>query len=324
MDKEKKLAYARKVFDEEILTLMQLRDSLDKDFAIIEEEIISCKGKVVLCGMGKSGHIARKISATLASLGTPSFFLHPAEALHGDLGMVTQDDIVFLISHSGETDEIIHLLPSFKVIGCKLIGITGKENSTLAKECHLKQIIRVEREACSLNLAPTSSTTSVLVYGDALAVVASVDSGFGESDFGLYHPAGTLGKRVLIKVKDIMATGDDIPAVKSGVKITDAIMEMSKKELGVIAIIDSEGRLMGILTDGDLRRAIEKKADLYGEVVDKIMTTDPRWIREDILIVDALQRLRERRLNNFPVVDEEKRVIGMLTWQMIVREGIVL
>lgn len=324
MDRKQKLACAYNVFDEEIATLTHLRDSLDDVFIAIEEEIISCKGKVVLCGMGKSGHIARKISATLASLGTPSFFLHPAEALHGDLGMVSQEDVVFLISNSGETDEIIHLLPSLKIIGCKLIGITGKQNSTLAKECHLKQIINVEREACSLNLAPTSSTTSVLVYGDALAVVASVDSGFGESEFGLYHPAGTLGKRVLIKVKDIMATGSAVPLVRSGVKITDAIMEMSKKELGVIAIVDLDDKLVGILTDGDLRRAIESRADLYGEVVDKIMTTNPRWIQKDILIVDALQKLRESRLNNFPVVDEQRRVIGMLTWQMIVREGIVL
>ena len=324
MDKEQKLAYARKVFDEEILTLTQLRDRLDDNFTAIEEEIMGCKEKVVLCGMGKSGHIARKISATLSSLGTPSFFLHPAEALHGDLGMISREDIVFLISHSGETDEILQLLPSLKIIGCKLIGITGKENSTLARECHLKQIINVEKEACSLNLAPTSSTTSVLVYGDALAVVTSVDSGFGKSDFGLYHPAGTLGKRVLIKVKDIMATGADIPFVKSGVKITDAIMEMSKKELGVIAIVDSDNKLIGILTDGDLRRAIERKVDLYGEIVDKVMTTNPKWIRDNVLIVDALQRLKEGRLNNFPVVDEQKRVIGMLTWQMIVREGIVL
>lgn len=324
MDRKQKIAYARKVFDEEISVLTQLRDDLDDVFVIIEEQIVSCNGKVVLCGMGKSGHIARKISATLASLGTPSFFLHPAEAMHGDLGMISQEDIVILISHSGETDEMIRLLPSLKVIGCKLIGMTGNENSTLAKECSIKQIVKVEREACSLNLAPTSSTTSVLVYGDALAVVASVDSGFGESDFGLYHPAGTLGKRVLVKVGDVMATGTDIPVVMSGVKITDAIMEMSKKELGVIAIVNQDNQLVGILTDGDLRRAIERKADLYGEVVDRIMTANPKWIKKDILLVDALQELKENRLNNFPVVDEHNVVIGMLTWQMIVREGVVL
>lgn len=324
MEKRQKIACARKVFDEEILVLMQLRDALDDVFAVIEEEIISCKGKVILCGMGKSGHIARKISATLASLGTPSFFLHPAEAMHGDLGMISQEDIVILISHSGETDEIIRILPSLKVIGCKLIALTGNADSTLAKGCNIRQIIKVEKEACTLNLAPTSSTTSVLVYGDALAVVASIDSGFGESDFGLYHPAGTLGKRVLIKVGDIMATGEDIPVVVSGVKITDAIMEMSKKELGVIAIVNKDNQLIGILTDGDLRRAIEQHADLYGEIVDRIMTANPKWIRKDILLVDALQKLKESRLNNFPVVDEQHHVVGMLTWQMIVREGVVL
>lgn len=324
MEKEQKIACARKVFDEEILVLMQLRDALDDVFTVIEEEIISCRGKVILCGMGKSGHIARKISATLASLGTPSFFLHPAEAMHGDLGMISQEDIVILISHSGETDEIIRILPSLKVIGCKLIALTGNANSSLARECNIRQIIRVEKEACTLNLAPTSSTTSALVYGDALAVVASIDSGFGESDFGLYHPAGTLGKRVLIKVGDIMATGKDIPVVISGVKITDAIMEMSKKELGVIAIVNKDNQLIGILTDGDLRRAIEQHADLYGEIVDRIMTANPKWIKKDILLVDALQKLKESRLNNFPVVDEKHHVVGMLTWQMIVREGVVL
>lgn len=324
MERKQKIACACKVFDEEILALTQLRDALDDVFAMIEEQIISCKGKVVLCGMGKSGHIARKISATLASLGTPSFFLHPAEALHGDLGMVAQEDVVILISHSGETDEVIRLLPSLKIIGCKLIGLTGNEKSSLARECHIRQIIKIEKEACFLNLAPTSSTTSILVYGDALAVVASIDSGFGKSDFGLFHPAGTLGKRVLVKVGDIMATGKDIPVVTSGVKITDAIMEMSKKELGVIAIINRDNQLIGILTDGDLRRAIEQHADLYGEIVDKIMTANPKWIKKDILLVDALQKLKESRLNNFPVVDENNHVIGMITWQMIVREGVVL
>lgn len=324
MKPEHRIDYAKRIFDEEIKALTEIRNNLDTTFSNIEERIISCKGKVVLCGMGKSGHIARKISATLSSLGTPSFFLHPGEALHGDMGMVSSEDIVILISHSGESMEIIQLLPSLKVIGAELIAITGNINSTLAKECNLSQILKIEREACFLNLAPTSSTTAVLVYGDALAAVASLESGFGQSDFSIFHPAGTLGKRVLVKVGDIMATDDAIPFVRCGVKITDAIMEMSKKELGVIAIVDQDNRLAGILTDGDLRRAIEGKADLYGEIVDKIMTTNPKWIQKDILLVDALQKLKESRLNNFPVVDEQKRVIGMLTWQMIVREGIVL
>lgn len=324
MKSEYRIDYAKKIFDEEIKTLTDIRNNLDSTFSDIEEKIISCKGKVILCGMGKSGHIARKISATLSSLGTPSFFLHPGEAMHGDLGMVSNEDIVILISHSGESMEIIQLLPSLKVIGAELIAITGNINSTLAKECNLCQILKIEKEACFLNLAPTSSATAVLVYGDALAAVASLESGFGKSDFGIFHPAGTLGKRVLVKVGDIMATDDAMPFVRRGVKITDAIMEMSKKELGVIAIVDQSNKLVGILTDGDLRRAIERRADLYGEIVDKIMTLNPKWIQKDILLVDALQKLRESRLNNFPVVDKDNCLIGMLTWQMIVREGIVL
>ncbi|NBI92008.1 KpsF/GutQ family sugar-phosphate isomerase [Lachnospiraceae bacterium] len=324
MDAEYRIDCAKKVFDEEIRALTAIRNRLDNTFSSIEEKIISCKGKVVLCGMGKSGHIARKVSATLSSLGISSFFLHPAEAVHGDLGMVSDTDIVILISHSGETREILQLLSSLKVIGAELIAITGNKDSTLAKECNLCQILEIEKEACFLNLAPTSSTTSVLVYGDALAVVASLETGFGKSDFGLFHPAGTLGKKVLTKVNDIMVTGENIPLVKCGIKITDAIMEMSKKGLGVVAVTEQTGKLAGILTDGDLRRAIEKRSDLYGDIIDSIMTKNPKYIYADILLVDALQKLKESRLNNYPVVDGENNVIGMLTWQMIVREGIVL
>lgn len=324
MNSEYRIDCAKKVFDEEIRALTEIRNRIDNTFSSIEEKIISCKGKVVLCGMGKSGHIARKVSATLSSLGISSFFLHPAEAVHGDLGMVSDIDIVILISHSGETREILQILSSLKVIGAELIAITGNKDSTLAKECNLCQILEIEKEACFLNLAPTSSTTSVLVYGDALAVVASLETGFGKSDFGLFHPAGTLGKKVLTKVNDIMVMGEDIPLVKCGIKIIDAIMEMSKKGLGVVAVTEQTGKLAGILTDGDLRRAIEKRADLYGDIVDSIMTKNPRYIYADILLVDALQKLKESRLNNYPVVDEKGNVIGMLTWQMIVREGIVL
>lgn len=211
-----------------------------------------------------------------------------------------------------------------KVIGAELIAITGNGNSTLARECNLCQILQIGKEACFLGLAPTSSTTSVMVYGDALATVASLESGFGESDFGIFHPAGTLGKRVLTRVSDVMVDGEKIPLIESGVKITAAIMEMSKKGLGVVAIVDTERKLRGIITDGDLRRAIEKHADLYNDIVDTIMTKDPKWICKDILLVDVLKKLKESRLNNYPVTDENNRVIGMLTWQMIVREGIIL
>ncbi len=324
MDKSQKLKMAQDIFAQEIQILQSIRNALDDTFVKIEESLVLCKGKVILCGMGKSGHIARKISATLASLGTTSFFLHPAEAMHGDLGMVSENDTIILISNSGETEEIVHLIPSLKVIGAKIICITGRAESTLARECETVQILEIEKEACHLNLAPTSSTTAALVYGDALAIVTSEDIGFSASDFGVYHPAGTLGKRILIKVKDVMAQGSELPVVKSGCKITDAIVEMSRKGLGVVAIVDQKERLCGILTDGDLRRAIEKRADLYSDIIDSIMTRDPRYIYKDLLLVDALQKLKESRLNNYPVIDKERNVIGMLTWQMIIREGIVL
>lgn len=324
MNNTEKIALAQKVFDDEIAVLDSIKKSLGEVFVEFEEAIISCKGKVVLCGMGKSGHIARKISATLSSLGTPSFFLHPAEAMHGDLGMISEDDVIILISNSGETAEIIHLLPSLKAIGVKLLAITGNIKSTLAQSCDIVQILKVDKEACMLNLAPTSSTTAALVFGDALAVAASVDTGFGASDFGLYHPAGTLGKKVLTKVSDIMVKEEAIPVVKSGCIITEAIMEMSHKGLGVIAVVDADKSLTGILTDGDLRRAIEKKADLYHDIIDTIMTKEPKVIKSDILAVDALKMLKESNLNNYPIVDDSGRIIGMLTWQMIIKRGIIL
>ncbi len=324
MDSDKKLEIARGVFKQEIDTLVHIQENLDHSFVQIEDAVISCKGKVILCGMGKSGHIARKIAATLASLGTPSFFLHPAEAMHGDLGMVSECDVVILLSNSGETNEILRLIPSLKLIGAKLIGITGNGDSALARECGISQILEMEKEACYLNLAPTASTTAMLVYGDALAVTASEEMGFGTSDFGLFHPAGTLGKKVLMKVEDIMAKEENLPVVCKGCKITDAIMEMSKKGLGTVAVTDCDQKLVGILTDGDLRRAIEKHADLYGDIIDSIMTKKPKFIYANILLVDALQKLKKSRLNNYPVIDREMHVIGMLTWQMIIREGIAL
>lgn len=324
MNDEQKILIAKKVFEQEIETLNVIKESLEGTFVEIEQAVAGCDGKVIFCGMGKSGHIARKIAATLASLGTPSFFLHPAEAMHGDLGMVSADDIIILLSNSGETQEIVRLLPSLKLIGAKIISITGNNESTLNRESDIAQALHIEREACSLNLAPTSSTTAMLVYGDALAVTVSEENGFSKSEFGIFHPAGTLGKRVLMKVENIMAQGVDIPSVIEGCKITDAIMEMSKKGLGVVVIVNSNNELKGLLTDGDLRRAIEKKADLYGDIIDSIMTKNPKYINPGILLVDALKLLKESRLNNYPVVDENRKVIGVLTWQMIIREGIAL
>lgn len=315
---------AKKVFDKEIEALKCTREILNDTFAGFIQAIIECRGKVILCGMGKSGHIAKKISATMASLGTSSFYLHPAEAMHGDLGMVTEKDFIILLSHSGETSEILQLLSPLKMIGVKTAGITSNAQSTLARECELVQVMPRVEEACSLNLAPTSSTTAVLAYGDALAVVASKEYGFGEADFALFHPAGSLGKKILLRVEDIMAARDDVPIVREKTLISEAIVEMSKKRLGVVAVTDYTDRLTGLLTDGDLRRAIEKRVDMYSDVIDNIMTYHPRYISKDILAAQALHKLRENSINNYPVVDEEGHVTGMLTWQMIVKAGIVV
>lgn len=315
---------AKNIFDTEINALLKTREVLDDIFVEIVNAILQCKGKVILCGIGKSGHIAKKISATMSSLGTSSFYLHPAEAMHGDLGMVTASDLVILISHSGESQEILQLIPSLKMIGAKTVAITSNGNSTLAKESEIVQIMPMMREACSLNLAPTSSTTAVLVYGDALAVVASEAYGFSEENFALFHPAGSLGKRVLLRVGDIMAIGEDMPIVREKSLISEAIMEMSQKQLGVVAVIDQNDKLTGLLTDGDLRRAIEKKVDMYGDIIDTIMTDSPKTIKKNMLAVEALHNLRENSINNYPVVDDLGHVVGMLTWQMIVKAGIVV
>lgn len=324
MNNQEIILTARSVFASEIDTLRTISEGLNDDFVAIAEAIEECKGNCVLAGMGKSGHIARKIAATLSSLGTPAFFLHPAEAVHGDLGSLKSDDVVILLSNSGETREVVSLIPSLRLLGIKMIGITGNGDSTLARECDLTQVLTITGEAGTLGLAPTVSTTAMLVYGDALAVTIAEKNGFTSTDFGKYHPAGTLGKRVLMRVQDIMAVGDEIPLVKCGCKITDAIMEMSKKGLGVVAISNDNGNLVGILTDGDLRRAIERKKDLYNGLVNEIMTENPKSISNDLLLVDVLQRLRDSHLNNYPVVDNDNRVTGMLTWQMIIRQGIGL
>lgn len=315
---------ARDVFDTEIEALNQTRKALDDTFEKIVRLIINCGGKVVLCGMGKSGHIARKIAATFSSLGTPSIFLHPAEALHGDLGAISSNDVVILLSNSGESQEILHILPSIKFIGAGMVAITSERESTLAKECDYVQIIPKVKEACALNLAPTSSTTAVLAYGDALAVAISNYHHFTEKDFAVFHPEGALGKKILIRVADIMVKGKDMPVVKEGCKISDAIIEMSKKGLGVVAVVNERGKLAGLLTDGDLRRAIEKRTDMYSDIVDRIMTKNPQWIVEDILAAEALQRLKKKSLNNYPVVDDKMNVIGVVTWQIIVKSGIVV
>jgi arabinose-5-phosphate isomerase len=274
--------------------------------------------------MGKSGHIARKIAATFSSLGTPSFYLHPGEAMHGDLGMIGAKDVVIAISHSGESDEILRILPTMKMIGATVVAITGNADSTLAKNSDLVQVMPEFKEACYLGLAPTSSTTAALCYGDAVAVVASVIYGFKDSDFGKFHPAGSLGKKLILKVDDLMAHNEEVPKVETGTLLMDAIPIMSEKGLGIISIVDENDYLLGIICDGDLRRIIEKKIDIYNVAVEEVMIKNPKTTGKDKLAVDALRFIKKHSINNLPVVDKQNRLVGTITWQQIVKAGIVV
>lgn len=318
-----KLTEAKKVFDIEIEALKKTRDVLDDTFISILDELSKCEGKVIITGIGKPGHIAQKIAATLSSLGTPSFYLHPAEAMHGDLGMVSNNDVVIAISYSGESDEVLKIVPIIKLIGAKLISITGNSESTLAKNSDIVQVLPEFEEACHLGLAPTSSTTSELVYGDALAVVASEIYEFKDSDFGKLHPAGALGKKLLLKVEDVMASGNELPKVSDDALLVDAIKEMTNKGLGVVCITDNN-KLTGILTDGDLRRIIEKRVDIYTELVKNVMTNNPKRTTKDKLAIDTLKFIRTNRINNLPVVDEDGNLIGVVDWRQIVKAGVVI
>lgn len=318
------LLEAKKVFDTEIKALELVRDQLDESFTDILKAVTECKGKVIITGIGKSGHIARKIAATMASLGTPSFFLHPAEALHGDLGMVSGNDVVIAISYSGESEEITRMVATIKTIGAFLITISGNMNSTLVKYSDYSQLFPVFEEACHFNLAPTSSTTAVLVYGDALAVVASKVYGFTQTNFGLYHPAGSLGKKLFIKVNEIMAANSDNAVVYRGVTLKSAIIEMGKKGLGIITVIDKEEKVLGVITDGDLRRQLEKGVDVYELIVDEIMTESAIVVQQESMAVEALQILKKQNISSAPVIDSQFKLVGTIGLQAILNKGIVL
>lgn len=316
------IAEAKEVFNIEIEALEKTRDALDGTFIEILSLITRCKGKVIVTGMGKSGHIARKISATMASLGTPSFFLHPAEALHGDLGMVSSDDIVIAISYSGESEEITRILPNLKLIGAQVIAISGKENSSLATHSDIAQILPQFEEACHLGLAPTSSTTVALCYGDALAVVASQEYGFKDLDFGKFHPAGALGKKLLIRVCDLMSSNEKNALISDNSSLKEAIVELSKKGLGMVNIVNEDNQLKGIITDGDLRRLLEKGADIYNLRVQEIMTKNPICIKANKMAVEALHIMKLKNISCMPVLKEET-VCGTIRLQDIISAGII-
>lgn len=323
MLKSTRLSEAKRVFDIEIQALETTKNALGEEFLQILELIVNCKGRIILTGMGKPGHVTRKLAATFASLGTPAFALHPAEALHGDLGMVTENDIVIAISYSGESEEIVRILPNIKIIGAKLIGITGNENSTLAKMSDYLQVFPKFEEACHMKLAPTSSTTVTLAYGDALAVVASEIYGFDEAHFGLFHPAGSLGKKLIIRVKDVMAEGSDNAVVSYGAPLKTAIVELSQKGLGIVSVVYEDHTLAGVITDGDLRRLLEKEVNVYELPVKDVMCKTPSIINKNCFAVKALKILREKNISSMPVVNDGNEVIGTIRLQGILNAGIV-
>ena len=269
------------------------------------------------------GDIGTKIAATLASLGTPAFFMHPAEAMHGDLGMVEEKDVVILMSYSGESEEVTRLMPTLHEIGCKTVAITGKPKSTLAKECQYHFIFPEFEEACYMHLAPTSSTTALLVLGDALALVVSRAKNYTREDFGLYHPAGALGRKLLVHVSDLMHAGKENAVVREQSSLREAIVEMSSKGLSMVSVVDKDGKLKGVITDGDLRRMLERGIDVYHEVIDHVMTKTPRWIDSRDMAVNALQIMSDLKITGMPVLNEEQQVVGTILMQDIFKAGIV-
>lgn len=316
---------ARRVLKIEAQSILDLSERVDEHFTEAVELLYHCKGKVVLMGMGKSGLVGRKIASTFASTGTPAFFLHPAEGVNGDFGMLTKEDVVIAISNSGETRELLDVLPLIKRYGNRLIALTGNMNSSLAKAGDIYLNIHVKEEACPLGLAPTASTTATLALGDALAVVLMIKKGFDEKDFALLHPGGTLGKRLLLKVEDLMHVGKAFPTVTEKTLMKDVIFEITSKRLGVTAVCNGEGHLMGVITDGDLRRALEKFDDLLNRQASEVMTRNPKWIEKDALAAKAVQRMEEYSITSLFVFDQsgDKVPVGIIHLHDLLKAGVV-
>ena len=311
------------VIETELTAIEALKPRIDDSFARCCELMMACEGRVVVTGMGKSGHIGNKIAATLASTGTPAFFVHPGEASHGDLGMITEKDVVIALSNSGETGEILTIIPIIKRLGVPLISMTGKPHSSLAREADVNIDVGVEKEACPLGLAPTSSTTVSLVMGDALAVALLDARGFTEQDFALSHPGGSLGRRLLLHVSDIMHTGDQIPKVTANASMRDALLEMTKKNLGMTAIVDADNRILGIYTDGDLRRTLDKNIDVHTAGIEQIMTRNCKTTQQNKLAAEVIKLMQDNKINAMLVVDDENKLIGALNMHDLLRAGVV-
>lgn len=314
---------AQRTIQLETEAVEQLRSRIDERFVLACELILACKGRVVVVGMGKSGHIGRKIAATLASTGTPAFFVHPAEASHGDMGMITRDDVVLALSNSGTTSEIVTLLPLIKRLGLNLISMTGNPESVLAKAAAVNLDASVAVEACPLNLAPTSSTTVSLVLGDALAIALLEARGFTAEDFAFSHPGGALGRRLLLKVEHVMHTGERLPKVQLGTSLRDALLEMTRKGLGMTVVVERDGRLAGIFTDGDLRRTLDKGIDVRQSLIDDVMTARGKTANADMLAAEALKIMEDHKINSLVVIDDAGLPVGALNMHDLLRAGVM-
>ncbi|KGJ94275.1 KpsF/GutQ family sugar-phosphate isomerase [Colwellia psychrerythraea] len=314
---------AKNVIEIEQQAIAELIEFVDDNFELACQLMFHCTGRVIVIGMGKSGHIGGKIAATLASTGTPSFFVHPGEASHGDLGMVTSNDVVLTISNSGETSEVLAIIPVIKRIGAKLISMTGNTESTLAKLADTHICIKVSAEACPLGLAPTSSTTATLVMGDALAVALLNARDFTAEDFALSHPGGSLGKRLLLRLNDIMHQGDRVPIISESALIKDALVEMSLKGLGMTAIVNEQQHLVGLFTDGDLRRVLDNRIDIHSECINTVMTHNPSVAQSDMLAAQALKIMEDKKINGLIIIDSNNKPVGAMNMHDFLSSGVL-
>ena len=317
------LDLARDVLEIEAAAIHGLIARLDREFERAVGIILDCRGRVTVSGIGKSGHIARKIASTMSSTGTPAYFVHPAEASHGDLGMVTRDDVFIALSNSGESAELLAIVPLIKRQGARLIALTGNPQSSLAREADAQLYAGAEKEACPLNLAPTASTTAALALGDALAVALMQAKGFSRDEFARSHPGGALGRKLLTHVRDVMRSGEDAPRVPETATLSDAILEMTRSRMGITAVLDAAGRVSGIFTDGDLRRTLQKGIKVEGTAVTAVMSRGPRTIGADKLAVEAVQIMESCKVNQLLVVDDEQRLIGALNMHDLFRAKVI-
>ena len=322
-DAEKLISRGRRVLQIEAEAVAALEHRLGADFAAACRLLLACTGRIVVTGMGKSGHVGNKIAATLASTGSPAFFLHPAEAIHGDIGMITAGDVVLAISNSGETDELLTMLPVIKRLDVPLVGLTGNPDSTLARYATVTLDISVPAEACPLNLAPTASTTATLAMGDALAIAVLEARGFTEEDFARSHPGGALGRRLLLHVEDVMRKGDELPMIGPATALSAGLLEMSRKGLGMTTIVDDSRRVLGIFTDGDLRRALDRQLDVHSTKMSELMTVAYKSVQPRMLAAEAVHLMETHRITSLPVIDEDRRLVGALNVHDLLRARVM-